>query len=432
VNNVPPQALEAEETVLGATMVSGNVLPVIVDVLEPRDFYRESHGKIYRGALALYARSEPVDAITLSDELEQQGTLEEVGGKVRVFELASLAPATANVKHYAEIVKEKAGLRDLIDAGKRIEKLGWDGTEDGLEQADLIVQELAPRHTSHTTVYDAEGVVAGFRERVAIGSKGVDNSGVPAPFSFLPRLKGSRLYVVAGYTADGKTALGLQFFSAGCDSSSRGMLVTNEMSEGDLTARLVAQAGIPHHQCESGQIEAQHKETMEARLAQIGGWEFRLIDDEGIDLPGIRRQVRLYRPDFLIIDHLHRFKWKERRDLEATVVGITDLAKEYEIPVILLAQLNRSNWQDPFPRPSLVRLRETAVLEQEAWNVWFIWRPRDSNYEPGEHAEFMVAKSRSGPLFFENLEFQSQYVRFDEKPKSMVPVTEPGKDDIPF
>ena len=172
---------------------------------------------------------------------------------------------------------------------------------------------LAPRHTNHTTVYNAEEVSCLIQERMVTGSKGVDTSGVPAPWAFLPRLKGSRLYVLAGYTADGKTAAGLQFFSSGCEGQHRGMLVTNEMCQGDSDcARLVSQAGVPHHMCESGQVESQFKPIVESRLAQMENWEFRLVDDEGIDLKGIRRQVRMYQPEFLIIDHLHRFKWRER------------------------------------------------------------------------------------------------------------------------
>ena len=418
VTQAPPQNLEAEESVLGALMISDNVLPVVSDVLEPQDFYRDSHAKIYQAALGLYARSEPVDAITLVSELEQKGELELIGGKVRVYELARLVPATANVKHYAEIVREKATQRGLITAGHEIAQLGWEGVEDAVEKADEIVQELAPRHTQHTTVYTSGDVVAGFRKKLA-DSRILDTSGVPAPWAFLPRLKGSRLYVLAGYTADGKTAAGLQFFSSSCESGAKTMLVTNEMSESDLTARLVSQAGVPHHMCESGQVDSEYRPIVESRLAQIEGWDFHLIDDEGIDLKGLRRQVKVRQPEFLIVDHLHRFKWKERRELEETVVGITDLAKEYEIPILLLAQLNRSNWQDPFPRPSLVRLRETAILEQEAWVVWFVWRPRDNNHEPGEHAEYITAKNRSGPLSFENMNFVPEYVRFDEKPKSV-------------
>src|SRR6185312_14491001 len=141
------------------------------------------------------------------------------------------------------------------------------------------------------------------------------------------------------------------------------MFVSNEMGEADLTARLVAQAGVPHHMCESGQIEAQYKPLVEARLAQIAEWDFRLVDDEDVTLQKIRRHMRLYQPDLLIVDHLHNFHWTERRELELTILGVRSLARAYDIPAILMAQLNRTNdYREPFPRPWLPRLKETSQL----------------------------------------------------------------------
>ena len=123
---VPPQNLDAEESVLGAMMLSPGAIGAVSEVLDASDFYRESHAKIYRAALALYAKGEPVDAITLVDELEERGELEEVGGRVRIHELAALVPATANAGHYARIVREMATLRGLIRAGSEVAQLGWD------------------------------------------------------------------------------------------------------------------------------------------------------------------------------------------------------------------------------------------------------------------------------------------------------------------
>src|SRR5436309_10364003 len=124
--SVPPQNLEAEESVLGAMMISPGAIGAVSEVLDASDFYRESHAKIYRAALVLYAKGEPVDAITLVDELEERGELDEVGGKVRLHELAALVPASGNAGHYARIVREMATLRGLINAGSEISRLGWD------------------------------------------------------------------------------------------------------------------------------------------------------------------------------------------------------------------------------------------------------------------------------------------------------------------
>lgn len=415
-NTILPQALEAEESVLGAMMISPNAIDAVADVLEPEDFFRDSHGRIYRAAIQMHGAGQGVDMITLRNELEQRGEIDAIGGKVRLAELANLVPSSANVKHYAEIVRAKATARGLIQAGQEIAQLGWD--EKGPEQAEEIISRIGPRHTQHSTIFDSQAVVEGFQHKLAEAHNFLEEErlGIPAPWEFLRPLRDSRLYTLAGYTSDGKSASALQFFSSACEAGARPMLVSNEMSEEDLTARLVSQAGVPHHMCDSGLVDANHKAIVEARLKQIEGWDFRLVDDEGIDLRGIRRQVKLYRPGFLIIDHLHQFKWTERRELEMLILGFRSLAREYEIPVLLLAQLNRTNdYKEPFPRPSLPRLKETSMLEQASDTVWFIWRPRDEFYQPQEHTEFLVAKNRGGALDYANLKFVPQYVRFDPK-----------------
>src|SRR5207253_7451529 len=148
---VPPQNLEAEESVLGAMMISPGAIGAVSEILDAGDFYRESHAKIYRAALAQYAKGEPVDAITLVDELEERGDLENVGGRGRIHELASLVPATANAAHYARIVREQATLRGLIRAGSEIASLGWDRpgeTTDLVDRAEQVVFALAQTRIS--------------------------------------------------------------------------------------------------------------------------------------------------------------------------------------------------------------------------------------------------------------------------------------------
>src|SRR3712207_980881 len=148
---VPPQNLDAEESVLGAMMLSPGAIGAVSEILDAGDFYRESHAKIYRAALALYAKGEPVDAITLVDELEQRGELEEAGGRVRLHELAALVPATANAGHYARIVREMATLRGLIEAGGEVARLGWERpgeTTDLVDRAEQIIFELSQNRVS--------------------------------------------------------------------------------------------------------------------------------------------------------------------------------------------------------------------------------------------------------------------------------------------
>lgn len=421
MSDVPPQALEAEESVLGAMMMSVNAIGAVSDILEPEDFYRDTHGRIYRTALEMYGKGEPVDAITLIDGLDRRNLLEDIGGRVRIHELARLVPSSANVKHYAGIVKDAAQRRGLIQAGMGISQLGWDGGEELIERAEEMVMALAP-HTGHETVYTAKDCVERFRLKIE-SSKIIETQGIPSPWPFLGRLKGSRLYVLAGYTSHGKSAAAVQFIQPACEAGEKVVFVTNEMSEPDLTARLISTFGVPHHQCESGQIEGHYRSTVDSALSQIEEWDYRVVDDESVDLKALRRHVRIQRPGLLIIDHLHRFDWEDRRDLERTIKGITNLAREFDIPVLLLAQLSRTgDWKNPFPRPSLPQLRETAILEQEAWCVWFVWRKTDEFHQPGTEAELLISKNRGGQLDWKRMEFEPQYVRFAEAALSMAPV----------
>jgi replicative DNA helicase len=148
---VPPQNLEAEESVLGAMMLSPGAIGAVSEILDAGDFYRESHAKIYRAALGLYAKGEPVDAITLTDQLEERGELEDVGGRVRLHELAALVPATANAAHYARIVRETSTLRGLIKAGGEIARLGWERpgeAGDLVDQAEQVIFDLSQQRVS--------------------------------------------------------------------------------------------------------------------------------------------------------------------------------------------------------------------------------------------------------------------------------------------
>src|SRR5919198_2113082 len=188
---VPPQNLEAEESVLGAMMLSPGAIGAVSEVLDAGDFYRESHAKIYRAALALYAKGEPVDAITLTDELEERGELDSIGGRPRLHELAALVPATANAGHYARIVREMATLRGLIRAGNEVSRLGWERpgeTAHLVDRAEQIVFDLSQSRVS-TEFSHIEALLKESFERItALYEAGSDVTGMPSGFRDLDRL----------------------------------------------------------------------------------------------------------------------------------------------------------------------------------------------------------------------------------------------------
>src|SRR5712691_5197023 len=188
---VPPQNLEAEESVLGAMMLSPGAIGAVSEILDASDFYRESHAKMYRAALALYAKGEPVDAITLTDELEERGELDGIGGRPRLHELAALVPATANAGHYARIVREMATLRRLIDAGHEITRLGWDRqaeTDQLVARAEQIIYELGEARTNGELKLFKDTLVETFDRISRLYELGAELTGLSSGFRDLDRV----------------------------------------------------------------------------------------------------------------------------------------------------------------------------------------------------------------------------------------------------
>src|SRR5438552_6494415 len=210
---VPPQNLEAEESVLGAMMISPGAIGAVSEVLDASDFYRESHAKIYRAALALYAKGEPVDAITLVDELEERSELEDVGGRVRVHELAALVPATPNAAHYARIVREMATLRGLIRAGGEIARLGWERPGDAVElvdRAEGVIFDLSQQRVTTEFSHIETLLKESFERITALYEAGADVTGTPSGFRDLDRITSGfqpgSLIIVAARPSMGKSA----------------------------------------------------------------------------------------------------------------------------------------------------------------------------------------------------------------------------------
>ena len=208
---VPPQNLEAEESVLGAMMLSPGAIGAVSEILAASDFYRESHAKIYRAAVALEQRSEPVDAITLADELHERGELDDVGGRVRIHELAALVPASANVSHYAKIVHEMATLRGLVRVGGEISRLGWERpgeTPDLVDQAEQLVFDLSQQRVT-SDFSDIESLLKESFERITqLYESGVEVTGTPSDFRELDHITSGfqpgNLVILAGAPVHGE------------------------------------------------------------------------------------------------------------------------------------------------------------------------------------------------------------------------------------
>ena len=431
---VPPQNLEAEESVLGAMMLSPGAIGAVSELLDAGDFYRESHAKIYRGALALYAKGEPVDAITLVDELEERGQLEAVGGKERIHELAALVPAAGNAAHYARIVRETATLRGLIRVGSEIARLGWERqgeAQDLVDQAEQILFDLSQARVSGDFTHIEDLLKESFERIVQLYEAGVEVTGVPSGFRDLDKITSGfqpgNLIIVAARPSMGKSALAL------CTAANIAVrhditvaLFTLEMSKAEVTQRLMCSEGkVESQRLRNGKLAQDDWSRLTAasdKLMKAPIW----VDDTGsvtmMDIRSKSRRLKSQQPNLglIIVDYLQLMtsgQTVENRVQEVSQISrqLKVLARDLDVPIMALSQLSRAVEQRHDKRPILSDLRESGSIEQDSDVVMFIYR--DEYYNPEETdqqglAEVIVAKHRNGPTDAIKLSFLKRYAKF--------------------
>ena len=433
---VPPQNLDAEESVLGAMLLSPGAIGAVSELLDAGDFYRESHARIFRAALGLYAKGEPVDAITLVDELERRGELEQAGGRGRIHELAALVPATANAAHYARIVREMATLRGLISAGGEIARLGFERpgeTTDLVDRAEQIVFELSQQRVtgefSHIEVLLKES----FERITALYESGADVTGTPSGFKELDQLTSGfqpgNLIILAARPSMGKSALGL------CVAANLGVrygiptaLFTLEMSKSEVTQRLMcSEAKVESQRLRNGKLAVDDWPRLTSACDKLAKAPIYVDDTGSITMMEIRskaRRLKSKHPDLglIIVDYLQLMTsgtTAENRVQEVSQISrsLKVLARDLDVPIIALSQLSRAVEQRHDKRPILSDLRESGSIEQDADIVMFIYRDEYYNGEESEQqglAEVIVAKHRNGPTDTVKLSFLKRYAKFSD------------------
>jgi replicative DNA helicase len=435
VARVPPQDLDAEESVLGAMMLSPAAIAAVSEILssDGREFYRESHAKIYRAALGLYVKGEPVDAITLVDELDERGELDGAGGKVRIHELAALVPASANAGHYAQIVREIAMLRGLIRAGGDIERLGWERpgpSTELVDRAEQIVFDLARERASSEFSHIEELLKESFERITALYESGADVTGVPSGFRDIDRITSGfqegNLVIVAARPSMGKSALGL------CMAANLAVrkeipvaIFTLEMSKSEVTQRLMcSEAKVESQRLRTGKLAADDWPRLTAACDKLAKAPIYVDDTGSITMMEIRskaRRLKAKRPDLglIIVDYLQLMTsgtTAENRVQEVSQISraLKVLARDLEVPIIAVSQLSRAVEQRHDKRPILSDLRESGSIEQDADIVAFIYRDEYYNDESDQQglAEVIVAKHRNGPTDTVKLSFLRRYAKF--------------------
>jgi replicative DNA helicase len=435
---VPPQNLDAEESVLGAMMLAPKAIADVSEVLEAggREFYREGHAKIYRAALALYAKGEPVDAITLADQLAERGELEDAGGKDHIHELASLVPATANARHYANIVRETATLRSLIRAGGEIARLGWERPGDATElvdQAEQIVFDLSQQRAASEFAHIEELLKESFERITALYESGADVTGVATGFRDLDRITSGfqpgNLIVIAARPSMGKSALGLcMAANVAVRYSTPVALFTLEMSKAEVTQRLMcSEAKVESQRLRTGKLAADDWPRLTAACDKLAKAPV-YVDDTGaitmMEIRSMARRLKSKHPTLglIIVDYLQLMTsgvTAENRVQEVSQISrsLKVLARDLEVPIIALSQLSRAVEQRHDKRPILSDLRESGSIEQDADIVCFIYRDEYYNSEESDQqglAEVIVAKHRNGPTDTVKLSFLKRYAKFSD------------------
>ena len=376
----PPHDVAAEQCVLGGMLLSKDAISDVIEVIRPTDHYRPAHQLIHEAILDLYGRGEPADAITVANELTRRGEIARVGGGPYLHTLIASVPTAANAGYYARIVRERAILRRLVEAGTRIVQFGYAGEADAddlVDRAQAEVYAVTDRRTSEDYHALSEIMPGALDEIEAIGSRGGVLTGVPTGFSDLDALTNGlhpgQMIVIAARPAVGKSTLALDFARAAAIKSNMAtVLFSLEMGRNEITMRLLsAEARVPMHTMRTGQMNDDDWARLARRMSEVADAPLFIDDSPNMSLMEIRAKCRRLKQrhdlKFVIIDYLQLMsspKRVENRQQEVSEMSrsLKLLAKELEVPVIALSQLNRGPEQRTDKRPLLSDLRESGCL----------------------------------------------------------------------
>lgn len=427
---LPPQAIEAEQSVLGGLLLDNRAYDRIDGKLKAGDFYSAAHQTIYRAIVGLLSRGEPADVITVSDALEKAGEADNVGGLVYLGDLASNTPTAANIRAYARLVVDAKDRRDMIQAGQRIIELATDKNDDAIARADRatrIVMDLSDGRGSNepTIVSDLMGsVLDTLQKRIDAGGA---ISGLSTGFVDLDKattgLHPGNLVVLAGRPAMGKTTLGVNIAENVAIDGGTALVFSLEMPGDDLIERSMARAGgINTQTLREGRLNDVDWTRLTAALGKLNDIRLFVDDDPSTaTVPQIRRKaLRIKRErglSLVVIDYLQLMRGEggnRNEEIGGITRGLKLLARELETPIILLSQLNRSVEDRTDKRPMMSDLRESGAIEQDADVILMAYR--DDYYNPNSafkgYAEILIRKQRMGPTGTVPLIFQGEYSRF--------------------
>lgn len=430
-DRTPPQDVAAEQSVLGAMLLSKDAIADVVENLRAQDFYRPAHETIYDVVLDLYGRGEPVDAITVADELSKRGELQRIGGHPYLHDLLASVSIAANAGYYAEIVREKAVLRRLVEAATRIAQIGYAGQGDVsaiVDEAQATIFQVAEGKSSEDYKPLSELMENAIDEIESLSSRGT-MAGIPSGFPDLDELTngfhGGQMIILAARPAVGKSTLGLDIVrSAAIKHGMCSVVFSLEMSQLEIVMRLIsAEAAVPFNNIKRGTMNDPDWDRVVKKMGEISGAPLFIDDSPNLTMMEIRAKARRLKQQhdlkLLVIDYLQLMssgKKVESRQLEVSEFSrqCKLLAKELDIPVIAISQLNRGSEQRSEKTPQISDLRESGSLEQDADVVILLNRPEATNptMEKTGDTDFIVAKNRNGQTGTVKAIFTGHYQRF--------------------
>jgi replicative DNA helicase len=432
----PPQDPAAEQGVLGGMLLSKDAIADVIDVVKGRDFYQPKHEQVFDAILDLYGRGEPADAVTVANELTKRSELTRVGGPAYLHTLMESVPTAANAGYYAEIVHERATLRRLVDAGTRITQMGY--ATDGSDVAEIVnkaqseIYNVTDQRAGEDYAPLADIMEGALDEIESISNRGSGQMiGVPTGFADLDSLTQGlhpgQMIIVAGRPAMGKSTVGLDFArSCSIKNGLTSVIFSLEMGRNEITMRLLsAEARVALHHMRSGNMTDDDWARLARRMGEVSAAPLFIDDSPNMSMMEIRAKCRRLKQRhdlrLVVVDYLQLMsgggsKRAESRQQEVSEMSrnLKLLAKELEVPIVAIAQLNRGPEMRADKKPMMSDLRESGSLEQDADVV--ILLHREAAYEAespraGE-ADLIVAKHRNGPTSIITVAFQGHYSRF--------------------
>jgi replicative DNA helicase len=434
---IPPHNLEAERAVLGAILLEPVMIPRAIELLAPDEFYKEGHRKIYAAMVRLFERSEPADVLTVAEELKRAGELDEVGGQATLATLMEEATVATQFAAYAQIVRDKAQLRELIRVARELTEHGFDESEDVralVDRAEQMVFRIAERRLHKSAVPVREILSRTIEHIESLYRRKEHITGVATGFRELDRLTAgfqkADFVIIAGRPSMGKTAFALNIAQEAAVTGGRAVLIFSlEMAKEQLVQRLLcSEARVDSHRVRTGYLEAADWKRIGVAAGRLADAPLFIDDTANLSVLEARAKARRIRAEhgleLVVIDYLQLMqgRWRaENRQQEISEISrsLKALAKELEVPVVALSQLSRAleaRGGDASPR--LSDLRESGALEQDADVIVFLHRPGLYKENPSDVeknlTDVIIGKQRNGPTDKVQLVFKPEYTRFED------------------